>query len=256
MRLLAWNVNHRTTQKPIPPLMAEAITSLAPDVIVLTEYVPGPSRERFLTDLASCGLKHKRESAYVKGQNHVLIASRSTLESGDLRAPEIAPAVPSNVLHVRLPDDGLEVLGLRIPDYGKQPVIRSLCWDWITATAKAAMNRPFVLLGDFNTDPKYSRARCGHRIAELVVEGWRHAVPPEGEGASYWTPRGHGVRIDHAFMSQHFKVHAARYVAEAGRYLFAGKGRGALSDHAALLVEIALLPQREALDQNQGEGSL
>jgi endonuclease/exonuclease/phosphatase family metal-dependent hydrolase len=244
MRLATWNINHRTREKPIPPLMAEAIASLAPDVIVLTEYVPGPSRGRFLAELAALGLVHTRVSAYAKGHNHVLIASRSALEDGDIRAPAIASAVPSNVLHVRLPGEESDVLGLRIPDYSKEPVTKRACWDWIMTTAGAVIDRPFVILGDFNTDPSYPRHKCGHRIGELLATGWQHAAP--NEGASYWPPQGDGVRIDHAFVSKHFIVEIARYVSETGRYIFAGKSSDALSDHAALVVELRREPQVSA----------
>ncbi|HEY6418550.1 MAG TPA: endonuclease/exonuclease/phosphatase family protein [Candidatus Binataceae bacterium] len=236
MKFLEWNINHRARQKPIPSTMASAILSLGPDVAVLTEYVSSSSRGPFLDELASGGLTHQLVSAVTKGENQILIAARGILEKGEIRAPAIAPSLPSNVLHVRLPTQGFEVLGLRVPDYSKQPPIRRACWDWLTQTARTLVSRPFVLIGDFNTDPSYAKARCGPRIAELVACGWQHAAP--SEGASYWTPKGHAVRIDHAFVSGHFAIMSARYVREGGQHVFAG-GRGrALSDHAALIVDL------------------
>jgi hypothetical protein len=73
----------------------------------------------------------------------------------------------------------------------------------------------------------------------MEAEGWRHAKP---SGSSYWTLRGGlGKQLDHAFFSPHFRVLKAEYVRETGRFSFAGKGPDALSDHAALLVEVERL---------------
>jgi len=37
VKIVAWNVNHRIREKAIPDQMIQAIVSLGPDVIVLTE---------------------------------------------------------------------------------------------------------------------------------------------------------------------------------------------------------------------------
>ena len=99
--------------------MTEAIASLGPDVIVLTEYVHGPSRDVFIAKLENHGFCNWLVSEYRKRENQVLIAARTVIEKGPIRAPEIAPSVPSNALHVCLPDEGVEILGLRVPDYSK-----------------------------------------------------------------------------------------------------------------------------------------
>jgi endonuclease/exonuclease/phosphatase family metal-dependent hydrolase len=233
---MTWNINHRTTQKAIPSTMAHAIVSLNPDIVVLTEYVPGSSRQVFLNQLTSFGLSNIITSDFAKGENHVLIASRSTLEPRDLRAPEINSSAPPNSMHVYSPLHGVEILGLRIPDYSKQPALRQKYWDWIINTAKNVGEHPFAILGDFNTDPGYPRARCGPRIAELLAVGWQHALP--SVGASFWGTNSTGVRIDHAFVTKHFTIQSARYVTESNGHIFVGKTSVALSDHAALLAEL------------------
>jgi endonuclease/exonuclease/phosphatase family metal-dependent hydrolase len=242
VRLLAWNVNYRTRPKPVSPLLVGAIAALEPDVAVLTEYVPGTGHAGFLEGLAAIGLRHTRVSHYVPKENGVLVASQGVMEIGAIEAPPIDPSMHSNFLHVYLTADGFEVLALRVPDYSKQLPIKRRCWDWILETARQLKDRPAVMLGDFNTDVSYPRARCGDRIAMLVNDGWQHAAPPEG--ASFWTLRGHGVRIDHAFVSKHFTVEGSQYVRQVGSYQLAGRGSGALSDHAALVVDI--VPSTEA----------
>jgi len=237
MILVTWNVNHRACRKRIPESMAAGIASLAPDVVILTEYVPGPSHESFMGALASQGFTQMMMSSFTPKENHVFMASRTPLVPGTIQGPPIAPSVPSNVLHAYLENADLNILGMRVPDYSKQPAIRRSCWDWIEETANEIKDKPFVMLGDFNVDPSYPPSKCGDRIGNLVAAGWQHALPPAG--VSYLPVRGgEGKRLDHAFVSQHFNVLSSQYVWERNKFVFAGKRSDAMSDHAALLVEI------------------
>jgi endonuclease/exonuclease/phosphatase family metal-dependent hydrolase len=236
MNFVTWNVNHRSRQRSVPPTMAKAIASLEPDLVVLTEYVPGADHTGFVSELAETGLVHALWTERVVGQNSVLIASRARIVRGDLRAGTGDAAFPSNVLHVCLPDDGVEVLGVRIPDYSRLPALKRACWDWVQEAADALQSRRSIILGDFNTDPSYSRARCGDQIAQLVHRGWNRAAPPSG--ASYCGPNGASVCIDHAFVSRSWAPDGARYVTDHSGFSFSGKQVGALSDHAALVVSV------------------
>jgi endonuclease/exonuclease/phosphatase family metal-dependent hydrolase len=236
MKAIAWNLNHRTIQKRIPPQLAAAVASLNPDLVVLTEYVPGPSRAPFLTELAQRGFSHLRASDYVKGQNSVLIVSRTPLSLGGIKAPALAPAMPPNILHVQMPAFGIEVLGMRMPDFSTVLPLKRVAWDWIEQTADTLRSRPALIIGDLNTDPAYPIGKCGDRIQRLGDRGWQIASP--AEGASYWTLNGKGVRIDHGFVTHHLTIVSKRYVAAENGFIFAGKAPGALSDHAVLEVTL------------------
>ena len=135
-----------------------------------------------------------------------------------------------------LPQEGCEILGLRIPDYSKEPKIKRTCWDWIIETATTVKNRPFVLIGDFNTDPDDPDALCRDCIGTLTDGGWQLASP--GEGASYWTVKGNSRRLDHAFVSQSLTVLDSRYVSHFGALGMIGFTKDALSDHAILVIDI------------------
>jgi len=247
MNLLTWNINHRASRKRIPPSMVEAIASLSPDIIILTEYVPGPSHMSFMEELSSHGLNHIVMSQETPKENHVFIASRNALTRGAIEGPPIAPSVPSNMLHVYLESQEMNILGLRVPDYSKQTPLRHKCWDWLEATANKIKEQPFVILGDFNADPSYPPSKCGNRIGNLVTAGWQLAAPPSG--ASYLAvANGEGKRLDHAFVSKHFIVRNAQYVWENNSFIFGGKSSDAMSDHAALLVEIERHSSNEALE--------
>lgn len=235
MRLVAWNLNHRIRARPIVPAVAEALAALAPDVIVLTEYVAHESHASFFALLADHGLPHVLVSEFVAANNRVLIASRWELEAGCIRAPALNVAIPSNVLHVVMPTPGFSLLGVRMPDFGKLPAIRRAWWDWLERTAVGVADSPSIMAGDFNTDTSYPKARCGDRPGRLVQAGWQHAAP--AEGSSYFTLRGEGKRIDHAFLSKHFMTRDARYVTESAGHRLIGKPAEALSDHAALVID-------------------
>jgi endonuclease/exonuclease/phosphatase family metal-dependent hydrolase len=244
MKILTWNINHRTFNRKIPYYMAKAIASLTPDVIVLTEYVPGSSHQRFIEQLASYGFIYHVISKRALKENQVFIAANTTLECGEILAPmDIEKSVPSNALHILLPQKGFDILGLRVPDFSNKPIIQSpfkrQCWDWILKIAAENRERPFVIIGDFNTDPGDSRAKCGDRLSQLVDEGWQHAMPKLG--ASYWAiTNGSERRLDHAFISSHFDILDAKYILESDGYAFAGKKSEAMSDHAVLLIEIKI----------------
>ena len=238
MRIVTWNVNHRTFQRKIPPQMAQALMSLDPDVAVLTEWVPGESRSGFRADLAGYGLAHQLSSVYVKRENSVLIASRSPLETGKIFAPPIAPSVPPNALHVKLTEYDLDMLGLRVPDYSRKPAIRRKCWDWLMEAAKSLVGNSSIIIGDLNTDPDHPAARCGDQLGLLASNGWYHALPVDG--ASYWTPKGKPCRLDHAFVSRRLRVHCSQYISENDRYIFAREAHDGLSDHAVLAIDLDL----------------
>jgi endonuclease/exonuclease/phosphatase family metal-dependent hydrolase len=237
LRVIAWNVNHRARGRAIHPNLVEAIASLNPDVIVLNEYVHRDTRRQFFDQLTEHDLRYQLVSHVTPhGENHVLIASRSPIELGSIRAPGIEKSIPSNFLHVRLPQDGCEILGLRIPDYSKQPKMKRTCWDWIIEMAATAKDRPFVMIGDFNTDPEEPSTLCRACVGKLTDDGWKLATPKQG--ASWWSVNGKPFRIDHAFVSRHLNVLESRYVAGFGELGSIGNDEHSLSDHAPLLIEI------------------
>ena len=167
----------------------DAVTKeLGPDVFVLTEYVAGPSHGSFMTEFRALGLASSLISPYAKGENQLLVASRWALEFGEITPPDLSPSVRHNFVHAEIPSQKLRVLGIRIPDYSKTPRLRRAYWDWLETSTREWCGIPTVMIGDFNTDPDYPRARCGDRIAALQEVGWVHTGP--AEGASYWTLRG------------------------------------------------------------------
>jgi exonuclease III len=253
MRIVAWNVNHRTVPKPIAPTLAAAIVSLDPDVVVLTEYVQSeqPYGHDFLCEgLRDGGLAFVQVSpqtaAHHDGQtsrrasNQVIVASRSRTEPGGPLEPEPTPFAASNYLHVMIPSVDAHLIGLRVPSYDKRSDLRAY-WEWFEARVEASVRQRMVIIGDLNANPKEPRRDIGSRCLDRIKNRGDWFIPdPTGETWSYW-PFRESVspsRIDHALVSPGFRCVDARYVARSGNHVLAGSSRDALSDHAALVLDI------------------
>ena len=142
MKIAAWNVNHRASQKKIPFSIAPAIISTGADVIVFNEFVQcdfKADRLAFYGQLEHAGFTFRILSTPTPKENHILIASRVPVVAGDLVAPTtIQSAVPSNFLHVRCVESKTEIIGLRVPDYSKTTYkeVAHEYWTWFSSLTK------------------------------------------------------------------------------------------------------------------------
>ena len=109
MKIAAWNLNHKASERKLKAGLAEAILQLNVDVLIFTEYVHGDSRAPLTKALEEMGLRHILYSERQNENNQVLIASRTPVELGDLIGPNTHDLVGAcNFFHVRLADCGLE----------------------------------------------------------------------------------------------------------------------------------------------------
>lgn len=201
MKILTWNINHRIQPKKISLQMAAALASLSPDVIVLTEYFQGPTHDRFAGELRSQGFSHITLSPFKERQNRILIASRTPLKKGEISGPEgIIDAVPCNVQHVVVEESGINILGLRMP-LPMSAGQKKAWWDWLTTTAQEHKDLPFVITGDFNTDPEKSKGPNGKkRFEDFRKNGWRYDLP--ASSSWWWNNKDEfGWKLDHTFLN-------------------------------------------------------
>lgn len=202
---------------------------LAPDLLILREYVDNPWSGLLNDRLRGLGLSHILWSAPAVGQDQVLIACRYEIEEGDLRAPSNLPEAPTNVLHVRCLTEDFEVLGvrLRLHSIGKiERETRRKWWAWLVDLASRLKERPFIISGDFNTGETCPVAPDANK--QLLGSGWQHPVPDEGP--SDWGIEETSSRPDHTFLTHHWTVSSALYdstLAESQRQIL----------HFALVVE-------------------
>jgi len=236
LRILTWNVNHRTRKKAIPAVLTEGILSLNPDVIVLTEYVEGPDHSNLCNSLKGGGLAVQFHSQAGR-HNQVFIASRFAATVGSLAPPtDLYHAVP-NWLHVRLAGPLLDIFGMRVPCY-KLAIQRRSYWDWFETAVQPLFPRPAVIIGDINCDPRSLTGHGPKHLKRLATAGW-HLPEPTGD-ASYISYKGKHSRLDHALATPAVNVRSASYIDSANGFFFMGSGRGFLSDHAPLVLDIVL----------------
>jgi len=233
IRIAAWNLGHQTSDNaPIHPQLLAAVQEIAPDVLVLNEFVD-VRREQLRAGLTAIGLPHVASSRRHNRHNQVLIASREPFSVGPLAGPEMeGGAGQSNFLHVVLPD-GLHVVGVRAPTY--QGAELHAYWRSLFTLIDSTRELPIVWIGDLNADPDLPASKCGRYLAELEAQGW---VIPRASGR--WSFHS-GSRIDHAVLSHRVACTSAEYVTAVGGVEVVGRldssGRF-ISDHAALVVQV------------------
>ena len=211
-RILAWNVNHRTQQKPMPDAYAEGILSLKPDVVVLTEYVEGPDHASFCTALRTGGLDYQCHTKFEHRHNHVLIASSTPFTIGTLVPPNRLPHAVSNWLHVRLTDPSLELVGLRVPI--ERPAENRSYWDWLEPAIQRLLASPAVIIGDLNADPRLPERLGTKHLKRLEKARWQ-LPDPIGQWSYQMS------RLDHALISPSVTFNKAEYIPSLDKHIFA-----------------------------------
>ena len=235
MRIIAWNVNHRTNAKPLPRELPDALAVLHPHVIVLTEYVPGRDHEGLCGQLGARGFPYIHMSELSPGHNQVLIGTRSPSRRGRLRLGEPTPNADSNFLHVQMDVEQLDVVGFRVPAY-QDSQRRAKYWGRFSKRVRSLVDRRIVVAGDFNTHVGRQTCPGAQELRSLRDAGWQ-LITPSGNG-SYYGPKGKITPIDHALVGQKLRVVSAEYISGKGPFRFGGTPDPAMSDHAVLAIEV------------------
>jgi exonuclease III len=235
VRLLAWNIRQGGGSRLVG-IMA-AIARHDADVLILSEYRGGESAHRLRTALLASGYRYITKLTPPPQCTGVLIAARR-------RFLERGPVCPNVDEPWRLVDVDLGVLrltGVYMPNLQKKVPYWQTLVDRFTARAAGDA----LAIGDFNTCRAYvdepgAIDATAHFMDALGAIGfrdlWRHRYPDRRE-FSWYSHRGNGFRIDHAFLSPGLAARAG-----AVRYSHEERLAG-LSDHSLLLLD---LPRRGA----------
>jgi exodeoxyribonuclease-3 len=197
MRVLAWNIRHGGGKR-VEGIRA-ALRRHAAEVVVLCEYRGGGSGARLRDALAGLGYRHATAAEPPAGRNGVLVAARNPFrDHGTLigSVPE-----PHRMIQVEFPT--FRLVGVYLPNQAaKVPY-----WEEIVAASAGMAGKPAVVLGDFNTTRHFLDevgALCATSVYMDVMERigfsdvWRRRHPDRRE-YSWFSTRGNGFRIDHAF---------------------------------------------------------
>jgi exodeoxyribonuclease III len=230
MRLLAWNIRQGGGARLAA--IAEALARHEADVLVLSEYRGGDSALRLRETLERQGYAHFSTPLPPPGRVGVVVAARRRFRAHGV-LDEALPE-PYRLVHAEL--GKLSLCAVYMPNLmAKVPY-----WEAVIASMVARADGHALAIGDFNTCRAYvdepgAIDRCAHfmdRAAELgFCDLWRHRYP-EGREFSWYSHRGNGFRIDHAFLS-------ARLARRAGPVRYSHDERLArLSDHSPLILDL------------------
>jgi exonuclease III len=227
--VLAWNIRHGGGCR-LRGIVA-ALATHGADVVVLSEY---RRRTGAALRAALAGLGYRRASTTEPppGRNGVLIAARCPFrERGPL---SMRVEEPHRMLDVEV--GGLRLIGVYLPN-----LLRKVpYWDAIVRSAARRRHASSLFVGDFNTtrhfvDEAGAVCRTSAYMDHIERAGFRDVYRdrnPKRREFSWYSSRGNGYRLDHAFCS----TPLASRVAAVG-YSHAERERG-LSDHSILRLDV------------------
>lgn len=247
LRVCAWNILHGGGTRRIPEI-ALALLAIDADVFVLCEY-----RRRMGGQLrgvlADHGWRHQVCTEPPEGVNGMLVAGRVALRAVDAGAPS-----PQRFLAVSVPDAGVQIAGVHIPD-DSRPTARRAAWRHLVEHARAEKDGACLLIGDLNTgrdgDGPAGAYSCAEFLGLLWTYGYRDAFrvchrekeeftwfdragAGRGEGGDRVRKGlgGNGFRIDAAHVSGSLlpRLERAEHVH--------GLRESGVSDHSALVVSL------------------
>jgi exonuclease III len=243
MRVVAWNI--RAGGGTRAAAIARQLVRWEPDVVALCEFRATPPSLVLAAVLAARGLSHQLTTADPgePGTNALLVAARWPLRRLRLRAAPVEPhrwlaasveaPLPLTIGAMHIPN---RLTGRKYPYF-----------DALLTCARGWRGGPALFVGDTNSGrrgldeqvPAFN-VREERFIDDLAACGWRDAFRhrrAEERTYTWYSPNGdNGFRIDQAFVNAPLlaRLKDAVYVWPRRR----GR-RDALSDHAALLVDLA-----------------
>jgi len=239
LKIIAWNLNHRTHEKKIPVEVGQFIESYSPDVVTFNEYVDGPSRRGFYRELKELGYTHIEVSEPTAGNNQILACAKEPMVRGSLTPPQYDSAAFSNFLHIRLPDRNLDIIGIRAPAYRSRRE-KDAYWQEVAEIVGTSESKQVILLGDLNFDPFAGIASSAPKVGFSRLPGY-YLPNPVGDWSYISTNGERSSRIDHAIVSDSIGITEAAYLSEWENIVLAGpKDSAPVTDHAVLSLTVEL----------------
>jgi exonuclease III len=244
VRIVAWNI--RAGGGVRSGGLADQLVRWRADVVLLSEFRATPPSRALARALAERGLRHQRTTAEddAPSTNGLLLAARWPLRVRAVAAPD-----PRRWLLARVaPPASFWLAGMHVPSHAsgrKYPF-----HETVLRVARGWSHGAAILVGDTNSGlpgideevPVFG-PREAHFLRALEASGFRDAFrAAHGERRAYtwYSPNGgNGFRLDQAFVEPELlgRVLGVRHA--WGRPRSGRSHREALSDHAALIVDLA-----------------
>ena len=245
MRIVSWNI--RAGGGCRVDEIAAQVQRWKPDIVGLQEFrATAPSRW-LAAELREQGLVHQRSTASNAhpASNRLLVASRWPLRLANMRR---APVEPGRWLLVRVAAaHPIAMAVMHVPNrvtHRKYPYL-----DAVLALARAWRGGPALLMGDTNSGwidldeevPAFNQREDGWMTA-LGQAGWRDGfrlLHGARRAYTWYSPNGrNGFRLDQAFLNRPLAAHLTKLRYAWGVFTSDAPRRDAVSDHAALILDL------------------
>lgn len=215
----------------------EQLVKHSPDVLLLTEYWGGEKGEEIKRLLSNNGYRYMVTSNGSIKQNSLLFASRYPFEV-------VLPFYRKDRnrerwLEIRISQYNLHIVGIHIPTNNNDVQEKLEFWQEVNMFAREHGNSRAIIMGDYNTglaeDAQGTPFIGTYYMKELVdlgwVDAWRY-THGSFSGYSWYSTKGNGFRIDHAFVAPALKADILE------SYFSHQERLNGLSDHSILVVEL------------------
>lgn len=230
MKLLTLNLQHGGGAR-IPQLADYCIASAA-DIFVFSEFRNSRSGRALVAMLDEAGYKFSARSEGSPRENGVAVFSRHPMRQ--IPHEGLIDADVQRLVSVRVGSIELDAV------YFAQGEKKASLFEFLTNRRSRPSQTPYFLMGDFNTgkhriDESNATFACAEAFDRLgdsgLIDIWRNRFPERRE-FSWFSHRGNGFRVDHAFATES----GNRLVREV-QYDQTPRLEGS-SDHAALIVRL------------------
>lgn len=245
MRIIAWNIRAGGGKRVGE--IADQLHQWQPALVMFSEFRGTPPSQQLAARLHKDGLIYQLSTVDFtrRATNALLIASQYPLHQ--LTHPE-APNEPCRWLLAQVEAPSPFIIGaMHIPNY-----VTGRKYPYHDAVLRVVNNwsrGPAFLIGDTNTGKRKldEEVPCfnlrEHEWMEaLDANGWvdvfRHLHGDKRTYTWYSPNRGNGFRLDQAFVNKEMLPFVTQMRYEWGRSRMNPKRRDALSDHAAIVMDI------------------
>ena len=247
MRIVSWNIRSGGGRRV--DAIADQLVRWQADVVALCEFRGTPPSQLLAQNLAESGLPHQLSTADPEqpARNALLLASRFPLSQVNLAH---APTEPARWLLAHVASQAPFHMGvMHVPNFVTKRKVPF--HDAVLTVAYAWQWGPGLFIGDTNTglpildeETRVFTPReeaWMRRLEELAWGDVFRKLHGETQAYTWYSPNGgNGFRLDQAFVNPQLmaRVKDMRYVWGQGDGPKEQKRRDALSDHAAILLDL------------------
>lgn len=230
MKIISWNIRQGGAKR-IKDIARECLEKL-PDVLVFSEYRNNDAGEELKKILKDNGYHYLHNTNLEKQKNTVLIATKIESRLDETFYKSLSEEERRRVLKISVGD--IFIYGVYFPQKNEQKKIFE-----ILLKEMSDLKENGIFIGDFNAgkhfiDETNTFFSCQKEFELLendnFTDAWRYQYGEKKE-YSWFSYKGNGFRIDHAFVSKNLLTDSKCYYIHKVR-------KKKLSDHSMLILKL------------------